>query len=483
MLFSSFEFILLFLPITLIGFYLVPKKNIRAGNMYLLVCSFFFYGYWNILYLPLLFFSIAFNYAFGNLLEKAKAKKLVLSAAVCANVALLGYFKYTNFFLSITNNAFGTHFPLQNIVLPLGISFYTFQAISYIADVYLGKTKAEKNILNLALYISLFPQLIAGPIVDHKMMIPQFESGKTHRINFDNLSFGFTLFAFALLKKIVIADRLSLAASDVFSRANSLTMIDAWAGVLAYTLQLYFDFSAYSEMAIALGKMLNIDFPTNFDSPYQANSIIDFWRRWHITLGNWIRNYIYISLGGNRKGFARKMLNLFAAMTVCGFWHGAGEQFILWGMLHGLLLVINNLWRRTKIELPTAICRVLTFLSVMFLWVFFRASSISDALKIICSLFDFRHFMAVSESSPFLRFKIPFVAVSDSVRTFPLFKTLAFIFPLLVAVHFAPNAQRFLSAHFKTNTRYLIIASLAMAAALIALFVQKNQAEFLYFQF
>lgn len=486
MLFSSFEFILLFLPITLIGYYCFAKISVKASNIYLLLCSFFFYGYWNIAFLPLLLFSILINYFAGIFISTFKTKKLIFIAAVCINIFLLCYFKYTDFFISGINRVFLTNLSALRIVLPLGISFYTFQAISYIADVYLGKTQAEKSILNLALYISLFPQLIAGPIVDHKMMIPQFESKENHMANFENLSFGFTLFAFALLKKIVIADRLSFVVQDVFSRAQSLSMTDAWAGVLAYTLQLYFDFSAYSEMAFALGKMLNITFPKNFDSPYQSNSIIDFWRRWHITLGSWIRNYIYIQLGGNRKGFARKMLNLFIAMTICGFWHGAGMQFILWGMLHGALLVINNCFQKTNIVLPSLLCRFLTFISVMALWILFRAASISDAVSIFRSLFDFHNFWIVNSISPFTKIGLfkKLITVNDSyVRSFSLLKALAMIFPLLFIVHFAPNAQKIVSEHFKINRFWLFLSIIMMITALFALFIQKNQAEFLYFQF
>ncbi|HBG64981.1 MAG TPA: hypothetical protein DDW78_00715 [Treponema sp.] len=305
MLFASVEFIFAFLPVTLAVYFLLGKRSGRAAKSWLLFASFFFYAWWDVRFLPLLVFSILWNYASGWLVALTKERRIlcraVLFASVAVNLGLWGYFKYADFFIKTANRAFHTDRNLLNVVLPLGISFYTFQAVSYVADVYLGRTSAEKSLLNLALYISLFPQLIAGPIVDHKMMIPQFADENRRRFSAEHFSAGIALFSLALFKKVVIADSLSPVVADIFGRISSLTMLDAWGGVLCYAFQLYFDFSAYSEMAIGLGKMLNLDFPTNFDSPYQADSMIGFWRRWHITLGSWIKNYIYIPLGGNRK--------------------------------------------------------------------------------------------------------------------------------------------------------------------------------------
>ncbi len=489
MLFSSFEFIFVFLPAALAGYYIFGKKSQRAAKAWLLFASLFFYGWWDLSYVPLLAFSILWNYAAGLLIGKAERKcvlkKIILFAAVTMNLALLGYFKYTDFFIKTANRAFNFNWNLKNIILPLGISFYTFQAISYVADVYLGRTNAEKKLLNLALYISLFPQLIAGPIVDHKSMIPQFEDKERGKFNAKNFSAGITLFSFALFKKIVIADRLSPVVADVFSRPTSLTMLDAWVGVLAYAFQLYFDFSAYSEMAIGLGKMMNIDFPTNFDSPYQATSIIDFWRRWHMTLGTWIKNYVYIPLGGNRKGQRRKLLNLFVAMAACGFWHGAGFRYIAWGMGHGFLLIINHWWRKFseehKLKIPKALAAAMTFVCVCMGWAVFRATSLRDGLRIIKRMFNIHKFALpaggkIENLFSFLHyFKIQFISAPNYPYTLLLL--------LCVLAFCLPSTQRIVEEKFRPTWKWLFAAFCALAYSLYTMAGNANLSEFLYFQF
>mgnify|MGYP002855977928 FL=1 len=483
--FSSFEFIFLFLPITLAGYYFFARKSVRASNVWLLASSFFFYAWWDVRFLPLLLASILVNFLTGLLIGRFRFKKVFLVIGIVVNLGFLGFFKYADFFIQTMNRAFKTDWNFLHLVLPLGISFYTFQALSYIIDVYLGKTNAEKSFVNLALYISLFPQLIAGPIVDHKMMIPQFSSPERHKFNAENFSFGMTLFSFALFKKVVIADSLSPVVADVFSRVSSLTMLDAWVGVLAYTFQLYFDFSAYSEMAIALGKMLNIDFPTNFDSPYQATSMIDFWRRWHITLGTWIRNYIYIPLGGNRKGEKRKLLNLFVAMTLCGFWHGAGFRYIDWGMMHGGFLVINHLWRKFSrshnLRIPRLFSGMLTFGCVAAGWAMFRASSLRDGLRLIKRMVNPRGFALpaggkIENLLSFLHyFKVQFI----SVPNYPF----AFLLLLSVLVFCLPSAQKIVTERFRASWKWLFATLAALSYSLYTMAGGANLQEFLYFQF
>lgn len=485
MLFSSFEFIFLFLPVTISGYYLLGRKSLRAANIWLLVASIFFYAWWDVRFLPLLIASILMNFLTGLAIARFCFKKFFLIIGIVLNLGLLAFFKYTDFFIQTMNRAVGTDWNFLHLVLPLGISFYTFQALSYIIDVYLGKTNVEKSFLNLALYISLFPQLIAGPIVDHKMMIPQFSSEERHRFNADNFSFGITLFAFGLFKKIVIADALSPTVADIFGRISSLTMLDAWVGVISYTFQLYFDFSAYSEMAIGLGKMLNIDFPTNFDSPYQATSMIDFWRRWHITLGTWIRNYIYIPLGGNRKGERRKKLNLFIAMTLCGFWHGAGFRYIAWGMMHGGFLVINHWWRKFSrahtLHIPRIFSALLTFGCVVSGWAVFRAPSLRDGLRLIKRMFNLHKFALPSGGKienlfSFLHyFKVQFV----EVKNYPF----AFLLLLSVLVFCLPSAQKVVTKYFRASWKWLIVSFAALFYSLYTMAGNSNLSEFLYFQF
>lgn len=489
MIFSSFEFIFIFLPATLAGYFLFGKKSIHSANIFLLFASFFFYGWWDLRYIPLLMFSILWNYFAGLLIgkfaEKTISQKVILILAVTLNVVLLGYFKYTDFFIKTANRALHTDWNLKHIVLPLGISFYTFQAISYIVDVYLGKTKKEKNIINLALYISLFPQLIAGPIVDHKSMIPQFADKDRHKFNPTNFSAGITLFALAVFKKIVIADSLSPVVADIFGRISSLTMLEAWCGVICYTFQLYFDFSAYSEMAIGLGKMLNIDFPTNFESPYQATSMIDFWRRWHITLGTWIRNYIYIPLGGNRKGQRRKLINLFVAMTICGFWHGAGFRYIAWGMMHGGFLVVNHWWREFskehKLEIPKIFGTILTFICVCSGWAIFRANSLRDGLRLIKRMFNYHKFALpaggkIENLFSFLHyFEVNFINTAN----LPFARLLL----LSILIFCLPSAQKIVSERYKASWKWLLISLAALFYSLYTIAGNANLSEFLYFQF
>lgn len=484
MLFSSFEFIFLFLPFTLAGYFLLGKKSVWAANLWLLILSFFFYGWWDIRFVPLLFASIVFNFSVGTGIIKTRFKSAFLLLGVVVNVGLLFFFKYTDFFIQTMNRAVKTDWNFLNLVLPLGISFWTFTQTAFLVDAYRGEAK-QTSFWDYALFVMIFPHLIAGPIIDHKLMIPQFADKERHSFNAANFSLGITLFAFGLFKKVVIADRLSPVVADIFGRVSSLSMLDAWVGVISYSFQLYFDFSAYSEMAIGLGKMLNIDFPTNFDSPYQATSIIDFWRRWHITLGSWIRNYIYIPLGGNRKGERRKMLNLFAAMTLCGFWHGAGFRYIAWGMMHGAFLTTNHWWRKFsrehRLHIPKILSAILTFCCVASGWAVFRAGSLRDGLRIIKRMFNFHKFALpaggkIEHLFAFLHyFKVQFVATPN----YPY----ALLLLLCVFVFCIPNAQKIVTSRFKANWKWLFAMGAAFVYSLYTIAGNQNLSEFLYFQF
>ena len=485
MIFGSFEFIFVFLPIALTGYFLFGKKSSHAANGWLLLSSFVFYAWWDVRFLPLLAVSILMNFLTALAMAKFRKKKIFLSVGIALNLGVLFFFKYTNFFIHCINRTFKTDWNTLHIVLPLGISFYTFQALSYIIDVYLGKTNAEKKLLNFALYISLFPQLIAGPIVDHKMMIPQLESEKHHRFNPQNFSLGLALFVFGLFKKNVVADALSPVVAHVFNHVDTITMLDAWVGTVSYSFQLYFDFSAYSEMAIGLGKMMNIDFPTNFNSPYQATSMIDFWRRWHMTLGSWIKNYIYIPLGGSRKGGRRKMMNLFIAMTLCGMWHGAGFRYIAWGMMHGVFLIVNHWWRgfsnRHALRLPSIAGTLLTFLCVCSSWTVFRAASLRDGIKLMQQMMNFHTFALpgggkIEYMLSFLHyFKIQFINVSQ----YPF----AFLLLLALLVFCLPSAQNIVIERFKPTWRCFFATSAAFFYSLYVMAGNANLSEFLYFQF
>lgn len=330
MLFNSYEFIFLFLPITFAGFFLLGKYAKNYAVIWLVIASFVFYGYWDYHYVPLLFCSILFNYLVGMKIEKTNSKNW-LFFGIIINIILLGYFKYTDFFLGTINDISGEHyFDLPNIVLPLGISFFTFTQTAYLVDAYRGEA-VNRSFTTYCEFVTIFPHLIAGPIINHKEMIPQFIADKTFKINYANLAMGISIFSMGLFKKVAVADKLATWANVAFSNTETLTFIEAWIGAVSYTFQLYFDFSGYSEMAIGLGLMFNLKLPINFNSPYKATSIIDFWRRWHMTLGLWVRDYLYIPMGGNRNGEFCKMRNLFISMMIIGLWHGAGWTFVLWG--------------------------------------------------------------------------------------------------------------------------------------------------------
>ena len=407
MLFNSYIFIFAFLPVTLCGFFLLGKYTKPFMAIYWLVgASLFFYAWWNPAYLTLLLCSIAFNYTLGTSLgkindENSLLRKSILTIGVIGDLALIGYFKYANFFVDSLNFATGGEIYLAPIILPLAISFFTFQQITYLVDAYRWETK-DYNFLHYCLFVSFFPQLIAGPIVHHREMLPQFEQSKIYSPQSMQISIGLTIFFIGLFKKIVIADNMALLATPVFDAANAgetLTFFTAWQGALAYTFQLYFDFSGYSDMAIGLARMFGIVLPLNFNSPYRADNIIDFWRRWHITLSRFLRDYLYIALGGNRAGKVRRYTNLMITMLLGGLWHGAGWTFVMWGALHGFYLMINHAWRaffpiKTNHWTLRYTARIVTFIAVVVGWVFFRAESIDAAITVLQGMMNLPATMA-----------------------------------------------------------------------------------------
>ncbi len=391
MLFNSYEFIFAFLPFTFfIYFYLNKKRLTKASKFFLVASSLFFYSWWNPIYLPLILISMIFNYVIGTSLTKNKeyrkvSKKQLLTIAIVANIALLGYFKYSDFFISNVNFVLGTEIALLCLALPLAISFFTFQQIAYLVDSYRGKIK-EYDFMNYAIFVTFFPQLIAGPIVHHKEMMPQFANVRNKVINYKNIAFGLFIFSIGLFKKVVMADTFAVWATAGFDEATTLSLFEAWATSLSYTFQLYFDFSGYTDMAIGAALLFNIKLPINFNSPYKATDIQDFWRRWHITLTRFLREYIYIPLGGNRKGNFRTYINLMAIFIIGGFWHGAGWTFIFWGFLHGFALVLHRAWSSLGFKLYTWLAWLVTFNFVNIAWVFFRAKEWDDALKVLSGM-------------------------------------------------------------------------------------------------
>jgi alginate O-acetyltransferase complex protein AlgI len=425
MVFSNLFFLFVFLPIVLL-LYFVLKREWR--NYWLLLVSLFFYAWGEPKYVVLMMFSILLNYVFGLLVEKFSGqqniKKLLLWVAIIGNLAILGFYKYANFFEDSINAIFRTDFHIETIPLPLGISFYTFHALSYIIDVYRKDSKVQKNFFDLALYISLFPQLVAGPIIRYNTVAKEIMKRKE---TIDNFAEGTKRFILGLAKKVILANPLGQIADNIFSvNPGDISMTTAWIGILAYTLQIYFDFSGYSDMAIGLGKMFGFNFQENFNYPYISRSISEFWRRWHISLSSWFRDYVYIPLGGNRVSKGKFYRNLLIVWTITGFWHGASLTFITWGLYYGIIIclermglekILSKTWRPVQ--------HLYVILIVMIGWVFFRADNFlfsSQYLKVMFGmsgngLFDGADYIVLHDNGIML-----FVAIILSMPLFPLFQ-------------------------------------------------------------
>lgn len=383
MLFNSYIFVLFFLPLCIIGYFTLNHcKRYTLAQAFLLGMSLWFYGYLNPSYLAVIVLSIAANYLVVLGMERAVRpglRKLLVTAAVLANLGVLFYFKYFNFFLHNLNRLFAADFTLRNIVLPLGISFFTFQQLSYVIDAYRGEVP-RYGFLQYASFVSYFPQLVAGPIVTHDELVPQFMDESKKRFNWDNFLPGLFLFTLGLSKKVLLADLFGQVSNWGFSDVTVLDTTNAIFVSLAYTFQIYFDFSGYSDMAVGLGKMMNIDLPVNFDSPYKSLSVPEFWRRWHITLTRFLTKYVYYPLGGSRKGTLRTYGNILVVFLASGLWHGANYTFILWGLLNGLASVLTRRFQKTWDNLHPALAWLLTFAFVNLSFMLFRADSVADAI-------------------------------------------------------------------------------------------------------
>lgn len=499
MLFNSSEFVFYFLPLTVIGYYALGYAGFyRVSLAWLVAASLFYYGWWDPRYLGLIIASIAVNYVVGRLLgdlsHTEKWRRFILAGGVCFNLALLGFFKYVHFFLNNIRTLSGWDCHIGTIVLPLGISFFTFQQIAYLVDAYRGEV-SEHNVIHYALFVTYFPQLIAGPIVHHKEMMPQF--ARRVALVFQQALFtdGFCTFVIGLFKKVVLADQAALYVTPVFSAAANgvpLTFFEAWSAVLAYTFQIYFDFSGYSDMAIGIGKMFGIHLPVNFHSPYKSLSIIEFWRRWHITLSRFLKDYLYIPIGGNRAGEWNRYRNIMITMLLGGLWHGAGWTFVLWGGLHGVYLLINHGWRVLARRLTvlmtvpkmirTGFSWSLTFFGVMLGWVLFRAESFDAAGAIYRGMAGVNGISlpsGVLEVVPFLE---PWVR---SAGTIPLLGggtvmgvfTMTGMFLLMFMILAAPATQE-----MKSWQKLLAVVP-CFTLCVQAVWFSRTPSEFIYFQF
>jgi len=478
MLFNSFPFLFLFLPASLAVYFILGRLGApRLANASLALASLAFYGFWRYeppgggephrlyAYVALLCASTAANYALGSVLQTGRRGGL-LAAGIAANLAVLGWFKYSAFAALTLNAWFHLHAPVPRVILPLAISFYTFTQIAFLVDASRGLAR-ELSFGRYCLFVFFFPHLIAGPIVHHSEIMPQFARPEARRWSFASVAAALCWLSIGLFKKVAIADAIAPLAGAVFAHAGQVTMIEAWAGALAYAFQIYFDFSGYSDMAIGLGLFFNIRLPDNFDAPYRASDIVDFWRRWHMTLSRFLRDYVYIPLGGNRLGGFRRYLNLFLTMLLGGIWHGAGWLFLLWGAYHGALLVICHLWRGLRKPLPEALARALTFVAVLLGWVLFRAAGPPQARQLLGAMVDLRS----------LRWDRWASGMQPS--------HLAALAGLLIFVNLAPTTKRWIETRELTLGDAIQVGVLFSIGLLLMrdVALHLSQSEFIYFQF
>ncbi len=510
MLFNSYHFIAVFLPATMFAVWLVDRLFSRTAVLAVVtLASLFFYAWWSPPYVLLLLASIAGNFLLAGHVRRLarnghdKSARALMIVGVAANLGVIAYYKYADFFISNIAGLTGLDFAIGKVVLPLGISFFTFQQIAYVIDSYRSKL-ADHNFLDYALFVSFFPQLIAGPIVYHGEMLPQLRGAAAFRFTASDLGIGLKLFVIGLFKKVVLADGMAVYATPGFEAVEAgavLSLIEAWSAALAYTLQLYFDFSGYSDMAIGLGCIFGLRLPLNFNSPYKATSIIEFWRRWHMTLSRFLREFLYIPLGGNRHGPARRWVNLLITMLLGGLWHGAGWTFIAWGGLHGCYLGINHGWRFVRgflfggfpVYPPERFAGfVVTFVAVVIAWVFFRAESFAGALTMLEGMAGMHGVILPEVWANRLAPLMPFFAnMGITAGPTPLFEgsvQVLSIAGLLLLAFLGPSSQQWIEWQFypgeKRRSGFLRATLFGFMAGYVAIHLYVGgYSEFLYFQF
>ena len=476
MVFSSYIFIFIFLPVVLVGYYLLAKiKNPIFQRLWLIAASLFFYGYYNVWYVAIICASIIVNYLVAYFMQekadKQKLRKALFIIGIVFNVLLLGFFKYYDFLIENINALFGANFSLLNIVLTLGISFFTFQQLCFLTSVY-GNEEKVGRFEDYCVFVLFFPQLVAGPIVLYGEMMPQFADESRRKFSSANFSQGLYIFCIGLFKKAVIADTIALFVSNGFGE-SSLGLLPAWVTALSYTFQIYFDFSGYSDMAIGLGKMFNIDIPANFLSPYKSESVTVFWRKWHITLGRALGKCVYIPLGGNRKGKVRTYINLFITFLVSGIWHGAAWTFILWGVLHGVFVVIERLLGKNLEKIPRVIRIIITFLIINALWVLFRAENFTQALTVYKGMINFGN----------LGFAQLKAIIQDGLINFPFVVDIAYLSTFLIGsgiiVWCCKNSYEKYK-EFIPNNKALVFIIILFCISIVHL---SRESIFIYFRF
>ncbi|MBU9746721.1 MBOAT family protein [Lachnospiraceae bacterium ASD3451] len=474
MVFASYEFVFVFLPVVAAVYFLLGKiSTIRIQHLFLVLASLFFYGYFNVSYLWIILSSIVVNYGIAVSMQRVERMRLPLFVlGILVNVGLLGYFKYYDFFVENINAVFRTDYALKHILLPLGISFFTFQQLSFLVSVY-KKEEQIGHFIDYCLFVTFFPQLVAGPIVLYKEMMPQFQEEKRRHMNYENMATGFGIFALGMFKKAVLADTLNVFVGNGFGSPAGLGFLPAWLTALSYTLQIYFDFSGYSDMAVGIGRMFNIHLPVNFNSPYKSASVTEFWKRWHITLGRALSTYVYIPLGGNRKGLPRTCINLMLVFLVSGLWHGAAWTFVIWGALHGLVSVFERIFHKQLDKLPRILRVTGTFLFVNGAWVLFRADSLSGALALLREMFLPASFNLAGVSK----------IAADGIINFPMAANLLLVAGMVLILLFIVFRSRNtleIMKRFSYNRKYMALIAVAFCIAVIHL---SRESVFIYFNF
>lgn len=487
MLFTSVPYIFVFLPAVLLGYFVLNKHHrYRTAIAWLITASLFFYGFWNPGYIPLILLSMGFNYGIATALNhKSRFRREILSFGIFSNIFFLGYYKYFPFILDNLNRFAGIDLHIETTLFPLAISYFTFQQIAFLVDTY-RREISQFDILEYCLSICFFPKLIAGPIVNCAELMPHFTDRHHRQIRYENISMGLFLFSIGLFKKTVIADFLAVFADHGFDLSPPVDFYAAWLTSLSYTFQLYFDFSGYTDMALGSARMLNISLPANFNAPYKALSIQDFWRRWHITLSRFLQKYLYIPLGGNRNGDTRTYVNLFLTFLIGGIWHGAGWTFLVWGALHGAGIVAHRMWQKVRLTLPPWLAWLSTFLFVNFCWVFFRANSFSDAFKVIQGMLDFRSaslqglIIFLADQSGFLSefgFRLPISGIALGINT----ATLTVVILCFIVAGWGKNSNEII-AGYQPSSANAIYAGMLLFGGLLT-FLSETPSNFIYFQF
>ena len=465
-LFNSYEFILAFLPLTWVVYFLTCRvRKERLGIFILAASSILFVAVSSIQSAVILLLSVAANYWFGHQIsqKRGKASKVWLIAGLIVDIGILGYFKYVNFLVDGINGIFGADIPLVSAFLPVGLSFYTFQQIAYLADIYHGEAELC-GFGEYLLYVAFFPKLVQGPIAQQKELIPQFSDLSKKALNWDNVAKGLLVFAIGLAKKVLVADNFGKIVDYGFGHISSLNSFEAILAVLGYTIQIYFDFSGYCDMAVGIGLMFNIELPQNFNSPYKALSISDFWKRWHITLTNFLTKYIYIPLGGSRKGKIRTYLNILIVFLISGLWHGAGYTFILWGLMHGIAMALERITKSRYEKLPKAIRWIVTFAFINMTWVIFRAGSVTEAVAMLKQVFVGGWSFAINAELTETLLQPTLISIANRIVGLPVVSILAFAGVLLTVLLLKNSTERLKTfkpcARTWVRTYFLLILSI-----------------------